>query len=275
VFRVLFLECFLVLIGCGKCFSQGALPSFATRVPVLAELFTSEGCSTCPPADVFVQALDTQPVPGIEIIVLSEHVDYWNQQGWTDPYSSSEISERQRAYAQRFKLADVYTPQLVIDGYRQMAGSSAREADLALRDARNQNKTTLRITDAISERGRVRAHVESDRFNPEKESRSLDVYVAVALNRAEGQVTKGENANRHLTHTAVMRKLTRIGKLKAGERFARDIDLKIDSNIDPNNLRVIAFLQDPDSWRIYGVGMSLVTATQHTDAKTFTPAVNH
>ena len=275
MFRTLLLECALILPGCSMCFSQNPLAEPAERVPVLAELFTSEGCSTCPPADLFVQTLETQPIPGIEIIVLSEHVDYWNQQGWTDPYSSAEISERQRAYGEHFKLADVYTPQLVIDGYQQMAGSDKKKADLALRDASAQKKIALQITNAVSERGRMRAHVESGSYDLEKGPRSLDVYVAIALNRAESQVARGENANRHLTHIAVMRKLTRIGKMKAGERFTRDLDLKIDNNIDPRNLRVVAFLQDPDSWRIYGAAMNLVTATQQADAKTLVHAENH
>src|SRR5262245_54450759 len=112
----------IVLIVCNACFSQENTSSTADRVPVLVELFTSEGCSSCPPADRFIQALDKQPIPGIEIIVLSEHVDYWNRQGWNDPYSSPEFTERQGTYAQQFKLADPYTPQLVIDGAKQMSG---------------------------------------------------------------------------------------------------------------------------------------------------------
>ncbi len=249
----------LAVLGMSAATSNG-FAADRSAVPILVELFTSEGCSSCPPADIFLQKLDGQPIAGAELIVLSEHVDYWNHDGWKDPYSSAALTERQNSYSTRFHLNSIYTPQMVVDGSHQFSGGDAKEAQKAITESLGVTKIPVRISEISSDGGRLRARVETDALDSTYNVQSAEIYVAVALNHAESQVLRGENANRRLTHTAVVKKLSKVGKIKIGEQFAHEVELKLDSGIDLHNMRVVAFLQDAASGKIVGATMKAADA---------------
>jgi hypothetical protein len=226
------------------------------RTPVLVELFTSEGCSSCPPADSLLQKLDRQPIAGEELTVLSEHVDYWNHIGWEDPYSSHFYSDRQSVYARRLGLDSVYTPQMVVDGTRQFVGSDAALANKAFVEAQARPKLSVRLSSvSVGASNVLQAHVETGTLQAPFVLRDAEVYAAVALNRAESQVAHGENAGRTLEHVAVVRSMVKVGTVRQGQTFEKDVQLKLDPGTDASNLRLIAFVQEPGQGRVIGVAM--------------------
>jgi hypothetical protein len=216
------------------------------RRPILVELFTSEGCSSCPPADRLLETFDrTQPVSGADLIVLSEHVDYWNRLGWTDPYSSPLFSERQQEYVRHLHLDEAYTPQLVIDGQADFVGSDERSIRAGILRAETRPKAAISVR--AQRRGpEVRVSLEvGDRMRP------AELYLALANDPPQAQVTRGENSGRTLRHVAVVRSLVRIGALPARGGFAKELTLTL-KNENSQAWRVVAFLQDSGSKSVLG-----------------------
>ena len=235
---------------CARAENNGA------RVPVLLELFTSEGCSSCPPADRLLEALDrSQPVAGAELIVLSEHVDYWNRLGWKDPFSSPEYSTRQYGYASKFHLDSVYTPQLVLDGRVQLVGSDGYGAVSAIENELHEHKIAITISNAVHSGNQVTAHVELAPTELQRGTRTAILYVALADNKAESQVASGENAGRSLAHVAVVRALTQVGRINLERPSAQEVTFSAPPGVGTNGLRLVAFLQDPGSGHVLGVAL--------------------
>jgi hypothetical protein len=232
---------------------HAAGPPNDTRYPVLLELFTSEGCSSCPPADNWVQKLDsTQPISSEQIIVLSEHVDYWDHDGWKDPFDSAALTDRQRDYAQKLGLNDVYTPQVILDGTSELHLNDAKGVQEAFVKADTAPVVAVRIDSIQVDDGILRGRVQVD---GNSQVHSADVYMVTALDHADTQVLKGENGGHHLSYVAVVENISKIGRLEKGKSFERDFNVKLKPGSDPKNLRVIAFVQEPNFGKVIGAAM--------------------
>jgi hypothetical protein len=217
------------------------------RSPVVVELFTSEGCSDCPPADAVLERLDrTQPVASAQVIALGEHVDYWDDIGWRDPFSSHAWSERQNEYAGHFGAGTIYTPQMVVDGRIQFVGSDERGALRAIESAARAPKTPVTISAARFDGGGVTLHVETG-------AAPTDAALLIAIEDESdvSSVSRGENSGRTLHHIAVVREMSQAATVARGQNFAKDVTVKFTRNSSPN-YRVVALLQDPSSGAILG-----------------------
>jgi hypothetical protein len=213
------------------------------RQVVLVELFTSEGCSSCPPADALLERLDrSQPIPGAQIVVLSEHVDYWNRIGWADPYSSPAFSARQEQYAQRFRTQGPYTPQMVVDGRSEFVGSDARNAESAIRSAIKHARSTIHIAEdgrsAIIEVGPL----------PAGTARKAAVFAAYATDSGTQDVLRGENKGRRLHHVAIVKHLKQIGTVDDRTEFKTSIPTD-------SAARLIVFVQEFGNGPVWGTAM--------------------
>jgi len=223
--------------------------------PVIVELFTSEGCSSCPPADEVLAKLDkTQPVRGAEIIALGEHVDYWNRLGWIDPFSSSEFSKRQSEYANAFGNNGVYTPQMIVDGHHEFAGGNMNKAREAIARAVQSLKANVQLVALAGSNGKevnLSVHVRDlPRRTP---GDTTDVLLAVTENNLRSEVPRGENAGRSLRHSAVTRQLAVLGTISADQGgFEAQPVATVASGWSKDNLRAVVFVQERASRRVLG-----------------------
>ena len=213
----------------------------SARVPVVLELFTSEGCSSCPPAEALLEQIDRkQPVAGVYAIVMAEHVDYWDNLGWRDPYASQFFTFRQAQYGRLFRLDTVYTPQMVVDGTAQMTGVDVDGIVAAMR--KSAAKPAIPVNLVLRPDG-VAVDIPPA---PEKEA----VFLAIADDSVTTKVLRGENAGHELHHVAVVRGIRNIGGVSPAARFSRTVPLEAHGN-----QRIIVFLQDTTPGRIAGAAM--------------------
>jgi hypothetical protein len=224
----------------------------AASTPVVVELFTSEGCSDCPPADVVLQQLiDTQPVAGAEVIALGEHVDYWDQQGWKDRFSSTALTFRQRLYGARFALDSIYTPQIVVDGRRQLVGSDRGAAIKAIASAAAIAHARVQLEVEPLGVSLIAATVTVRDLSALARGDQADVIVVLTEDHLSSQVTRGENHGRTLTHAAVVRATTTIDRVSSGEWTLRG-NMSIAPEWNRDELKLVALVQEQRSRAILG-----------------------
>jgi hypothetical protein len=252
---------FLILSPFGRSAGVAAPrePGSAPRV-VVVELFTSEGCSSCPPADALLKRLSEQPsVEGVQIVALEEHVDYWNHLGWKDPFSTAEFSQRQSDYSQVFGTDGVYTPQMVVDGQNEFVGSRSLAAREAIQKAANQPKAELALVagaNASPDKPVFEVQVKSmGRILPRGET---ELWIAVTEKGLETDVKAGENSGETLKHAAVVRSLRKIDTLRDPAGYNRPIQLTIEPGWKKENLAVVVFLAEKGSHKIIGAAATPV-----------------
>ena len=225
-----------------------SIPAETGSTPVLVELFTSEGCSSCPPADSLLMRLGrTQPVHGADVIILEEHVNYWDRLGWKDPFSSDVVTDRQGEYAGAFGGGQVYTPQMVVDGRAEFVGSSENEALRAIRTASASPKPAVAL--AWAPDGRLSVSVPP--LAGATAGHAAQVYLAITENMLQSDVKHGENSGRALKHDGVTRQLSVIGKIDPGAPgFSSTVPIHAEQTWNRANLRAIVFVQEKHSRKI-------------------------
>ena len=229
--------------------SSTDVASAGPPVPVVVELFTSEGCSSCPPADVLLQKLvDTQPLAGAQIIALGEHVDYWDQEGWKDRFSSAALTNRQQVYSSHFN-SETYTPQMVVDGRSEFVGSDASAARKALERAQLVPHGAIHIEfdskgSSTPSSSRALALTLTSSDLPRTGSDRADIIVAITEDRLRSDVTRGENHGRVLTHAAVVRYLAPAGEAARDAASTVHAEVPIAADWQRAQLKVVAFVQE-------------------------------
>ena len=217
------------------------------KTPVLVELFTSEGCSSCPPADrVLAQLEREQTNTSVEIITLALHVDYWNYLGWRDEFSAAAYSQRQSGYAEAFKIDSIYTPQMVVDGQTQFVGSNLGTAQKAITDAAKTSKTPIELS---TTENKLKVKI-SDLSAGENSY----VWLAIAEDDLKTSVKRGENSGKTLNHVSVVREMKLLGNLASADKsFETEVKFKLLPDWKKGNVKFVAFVQGEKTKRIFAV----------------------
>lgn len=223
----------------------------AQPVPVVLELFTSEGCSSCPPADELLAQVERGAIAwrgATEVIALGEHVDYWDSPEWRDRFSSPLFSSRQQDYGIAFRAHDVFTPQVVIHGQSQCVGSDLACIQRAVLEASRSPQAAVEIRSSAGDVASVSVqHLPAG-------IRSADVLLGIAESGLATNIQGGENRGRRAVHTAVVRSFTQLARLdpKKNGAYTADVRLNLNQRWDRRNVKLVLLVQDRTTRRILG-----------------------
>jgi len=237
---------------------SGTTPSAATRTPVVVELFTSEGCSSCPPADDLLARIEhTQPFDTAEVIALEEHVDYFNQDGWIDPFSSQDWTQREFVYDSALHAGTPSTPQVFVDGQNHFAGGQINNLSAAILEASKKPQTAVALTQKSSTApDEPQFSVSVSRLDGATEKDTPEVWLIISESGLHSAVDRGENAGHDLHHASVLRSLKKVGAANraSGESasFSADVSIKLKPAWKRENLRAVAIVQEKKSRKILG-----------------------
>jgi hypothetical protein len=223
------------------------------KQPVLVELFTSEGCSSCPPADKALAMLRSeQPYANAEIITLAFHVDYWDRLGWKDDFSSKFFTQRQENYADSLQSDGSYTPQMIVDGRNEFVGSNLAKISLAMNAAPK------------NEKGKIELNLEKEsnlkiKISELPAHKDASINVAIAEDNLSTDVKRGENGGRKLEHDSVVRELKSIGSITSDQKsFEIETQLEFNTKWKRKDLRIVVFAQENASRKVIAVGQTSV-----------------
>lgn len=240
------------LIACAQDAAPKLPPARSVAEPkiVLVELFTSEGCSSCPPADDLLRKINgTRTQTGELIVGISEHVTYWNSLGWSDPFSSSTYTDRQNAYGARFGLDDVYTPQMIFNGEKQVVGNDRAGVFRAIQsEGKQPSPISVRILATSIEKNMLTVNFSAV---GEASVHEAAMIAVIADDLDQSSVTRGENSGRTLTHVAVARSFARIPRLQAKAYQSMQISLPESFRASEGH-HLILFAQTAGNGRVLG-----------------------
>jgi hypothetical protein len=247
-----------ILAAAAICVSMVVAKTTEPGVPrraVVVELFTSEGCSSCPPADELLGHLRQDlSAKNVQVIPLGFHVDYWNSLGWKDRFSSAEFTQRQEQYTHALKVDGPYTPEMVVDGEVEFVGNDAGQAQRTIRQQASQLETAqVKIVPAGTDQLTIQVKGPTAPSNG-----NALVMLAITEDNLSTQVGSGENGGRTLHHAAVVRELREVGTLKNGA-LETNVPLKLEKEWKRNDLRAVVFVQQGPSGKIEGAASVALT----------------